>query len=570
MSPSIIDRLPTELYSAILSHVPSNALQQTVLSLTRALPLSPIPQHHLFESIRILHPDQAVRLNHRLRSGRRKQDKNSSGNQNTFDASGLIRKFSVETWQVDADVLINLIRMLPNLESLILWIGPSNFAPEHLEELFLNRMPNLRYLSLRFRPYVQKANYYQFLKGAYFDSTLLGLSAWPATPQSLPILSIVQDPFTPDPAVTTQRFAQPIVFFRLDLHLSLLIHSPFTSSLKSLRLRIPARPIVHPLTTIYRTPNPTPNTPAHHPAPLELLDISTCNVPESDLEALLIHFPHLKHLVLDECTSLLRGGSPQATGLELEWWEALGRRCALAGVKKAREREKKLRAWLEAASRNHVVEVQGGNHEGPPQGKRPRRGRKGLATATISLRASNSPPRAGPSTSALAGSVPRHYGPIPKVHIVPPLPSLRSLCMHPTSIASTPVVMNAETRIRVLAEFEQGWNDGLRVIWEKRGRLGMSFTRMPEEGVKPRFLRFKTDVDAVGSGKGEGEGFEGLEDVRPGDERMLFWPGGGEGSQVLWRGGVPVVCLAGSSREAEGHVEGCGHSVAWDTWEDWM
>lgn len=146
-----LEHLPTELYSAIIFHVPTTTLQQTVLSLTRALPRSPIPLRHLFHSVSIVHPDQAVRLNRRLRSSIPKQaEPNPSGDHS--NPAHWVYRFSVETWQVDADVLINLVRLLPNLEYLNVWIGPSNFEPAHLEEMFSRYMPRLRHLSLRFRP----------------------------------------------------------------------------------------------------------------------------------------------------------------------------------------------------------------------------------------------------------------------------------------------------------------------------------------------------------------------------------------------------------------------------------
>ena len=139
------DALPTELYSAIISHISPPDLQQTVLSLSRALPRSPIPLHHIFRAVSITHPGQAVRLNTRIRAG-------ITETSAVVDASPWVRRLAVETWQVDADVLINLIRLLPSLESLHLWIGPSNFEPGHLEKLFSKYMPTLRCLSVRFRP----------------------------------------------------------------------------------------------------------------------------------------------------------------------------------------------------------------------------------------------------------------------------------------------------------------------------------------------------------------------------------------------------------------------------------
>jgi hypothetical protein len=136
------DQLPTELYESILSHVPSSELQQTLLSVTRAIPLSPVPISRLFHRIRITYPAGAVRLYRRLRPRK--------GNNN--EAAESVKEFSIQCWAVDADVVVNLIRLLPKLQTLNIWIGPNNFTPEHLEELFLKPFLGLNHLSLRFRP----------------------------------------------------------------------------------------------------------------------------------------------------------------------------------------------------------------------------------------------------------------------------------------------------------------------------------------------------------------------------------------------------------------------------------
>ncbi|GLB43507.1 hypothetical protein LshimejAT787_1400190 [Lyophyllum shimeji] len=543
--------------------------RRAVLALTRALPLAPIPLHHLFHFIRIGRPSQAPSLYRRLRYSRPEHD---GASDDEFNPAFRVRHISVETWEVDADVLINLLRLLPNLESVNLWVGASNFSPEHLEDVFKLYMPKLRYLSIRFRPYVRKATYYQFHKGSYFDSTLLALSSWPSSSEGLTTLSIVQDPFTPDPSDATQRFAQPIVFFRLDLHLSLLIHSQAASaSLKSLRIRIPSRPIAQPLTVAYMDPShrdasPIPRVP---PPSIEFLDISTSGISVPEIETLLARFKDLKHLILDACTGLLRGGSPQALGRELGWWSDLGKRIAMAGVKKARDREKELKTWYEAlvrASSNATLDEPAINAPGEP--RRQRRGRRGLATATISIRGSTSPPRAVPSTSAVsaAAALSTTRGRplvVPKVHIVPTLPSLRTLSLFPTSTENIPARVSPEARERILAAFEKGWNDGIRVIWEKRTRMGTSFLREPAEGVaRPRFLKFREGrEDEWGE---QEEGMQGLEDVKVGDEEIFFRLE----NSTLELGQTPVLCLCGSSVDLEGHAGGCGHAVAREIWRD--
>jgi hypothetical protein len=135
--PSSLSSLPPELYTAILINIPPSLLQQTVLSLTRALPLSPVPEYHLFTHIHLKHPDQVVQLHRRLRKA--------------SDHALWVRELALETWTVDADIVVNLIDILPKVTYLTLFIGP-NFAPEHLQDTFETPMPHLRFISLRFRP----------------------------------------------------------------------------------------------------------------------------------------------------------------------------------------------------------------------------------------------------------------------------------------------------------------------------------------------------------------------------------------------------------------------------------
>ena len=135
--PGSLSSLPPELYTAILLNIPSSSLQQTVLSLTRALPFALIPEYHLFTHIHLKHPEQVVQLHRHLKRA-------------TGDALW-VQSLTLEAWTVDADVVVNLIDLLPKITSLTLFIGP-NFAPEHLQEIFETLMADLKFLSLRFRP----------------------------------------------------------------------------------------------------------------------------------------------------------------------------------------------------------------------------------------------------------------------------------------------------------------------------------------------------------------------------------------------------------------------------------
>ena len=142
--------LPSEIYEEIINQLEESDVRPTLLSLTRAIPHSPVPRHQLFQKIHITNPSQLGPLHDRIRP--REQD--------TGQPCSWIQVFSLETWIADAEIVLDLLTLLANLHTLTIWIGPKNFVPEHLEELFsvdqkgrsLKCVGNLRYLSLRFRP----------------------------------------------------------------------------------------------------------------------------------------------------------------------------------------------------------------------------------------------------------------------------------------------------------------------------------------------------------------------------------------------------------------------------------
>ena len=135
--PARLDNLPAELVIAITLQIEPDDLQQSILSLSRALPHSGVPTHLLFQNVRIKYPEQVLKLYLRLR--------------NAPDDAARVRKFSLESWTVDADVFVNLTALIPSVVSLSMFVGP-NFAPEHLEEIFYRPRDGLRFVSMRFRP----------------------------------------------------------------------------------------------------------------------------------------------------------------------------------------------------------------------------------------------------------------------------------------------------------------------------------------------------------------------------------------------------------------------------------
>ncbi|KAI0931277.1 hypothetical protein AcW1_001275 [Taiwanofungus camphoratus] len=521
-----LEALPPELYSAILSHVAVNDLQQTVLSLTRAIPRSPVPIHHLFEHVRLRHSDQAFQLYRRLRK--------------CPEDAASVYDFALECWAVDADIVVNLVALLPRVTDLTLWVGP-NFSPEHLEEMFQHPMEGLKFISLRFRPYVQRATYYQFLKGAYFDSTLLALSRWPAA--NLSTLSIVQDPL--DPTIAPTQFAQPLVFFRLD-PLSTLAQSPLVEQLFHFRMRIPARQAARYL---YALPRTLPS--------IELLDLSTCNVHDADIEGILGRFGRLRSLVLDGCSVVSQRVDAQAQGADaLGQWAALGKMMALAGAKYAREREKQLKAWQEAASAraaalaNDQLVVQ---EERAP--RRSRRGRRGLATATISLR--QSPPR---DSKPLPGRPPTRGPPssVQKIRVLARVPSLRSVA------TTAPPSVGSDKHEAIRADFERGWAEGIAQLSAIRARLKTSW------GNGVRVVMFDEQYVPDEDDDDGDNGLAGLKDVD--NERAFLIQVAdrdeGEGSKDgVDDGKCPLLCLAGPGPK-DGHMAGCGHQLGWQVWRD--
>lgn len=256
--------------------------------------------------------------------------------------------------------------------------------------------------------------------------------------------------------------------------------------------------------------------------------------------------------MLDGC-SLLRGEAREGE------WAALGKSCALGGVKRAKEREKRVKAWLEA---NVVISVLGQDEgaaviAGPRAAatKRPHKGRRGVATSTLSLRASpprdELPPHAGPNKD---GSSHNFKSTIQKIRILPSAPSLRSFA---TTTAST-LHADAEKLAEFRAEFERGWREGLGQINAIRSRLRQS---------RANDVRVMRMIEVSGSNEEDEDedkekgGLRGLVDLETNDG---FFD---DVSSDKDEGRCPVLCLAGPGRK-EGHSEGCGHAVGWEAWDD--
>lgn len=412
-----------------------------------------------------------------------------------------------------------------------LFFGP-DFAPEHLEEIFEDPREKLKTLQLRFRPYVQKATYYQFLKGAYFDSTLEAISHWPRA--QLHTLSLIQDPLDPSIA-PTGRFAQPLVFFRLD-PISTLTASPSVSTVANFRFRVPARQIAR-----YLAPNERALPSA------DLLDISTTTINESQLDVLLSRLHRLKYLIMDGCPIVSqRADALEAEGAEeLRQWSSLGLTLAIASsITRAKAREQRFKLWLQT-----LATPSDSKPTAQEEAKaRAKKGRKGLATATISIR--KSPPKqsvplpvAGPSVLLPADQ------PLPeKIQVLPPLPTIMSLAVTAPMVSPDKPDFEAN-RAKVLQEFERGWSMGIQRILGRRQMLRSSWTRKgaiykvsPSE--HPDVYDERTD-DVM---------YE-LEPVTSFDDFETTPPP------------APVLCLVGPGKSKD-HPEGCPHRLAWERYQD--
>ncbi|KAI0688153.1 hypothetical protein BC835DRAFT_1285314 [Cytidiella melzeri] len=532
--------LPTELYNAIIAHLEEGSkdyleFRCSLLALSRAIPRAPLPLDALFRRIILQTPRQAQNLFLRLRK----------------DASSarLVQVFKYECFEADADIIVNVLKLLQSVTDLTIFMGP-NFAPEHLENLFASPRTNLKSLSLRFRPYVQRATYLQFMKGVYFDSTLTYLSAWPRS--SLPQLSVVQDPLDPSIA-PAGKFAQPIVFFRLDSTLSEFSASAFSASLASMRFRIPSR---HIMPYLHKHERSFPR--------IGFLDIATCSASAGDLEALLVDLKGIHTLILDGCPIVSqRADALETAGAEaLAQWNSLGKTFALVGAKRARQREKQMKVWIEQQENSHTNRRGGGAQQGGS--KKAKKGRKGVANATFLIR-EPAQETGSKSTSCIPLRKPGNF------RITPSPSPLRSLAITAPMVS---VRKNdfKEKYAAVKKEFEAGWVSGVRQLTVTRDRMKTTWingaTRVLVEGpvrVKPTSNAEDKHDDAALSDSGN-ESIPSSSDSRSPslssskeERRRLEFK-----TQELE---CPVLCLAGPEK-GEFHPDGCPHVMAWKLWDD--
>jgi len=264
-------------------------------------------------------------------------------------------------------------------------------------------------------------------------------------------------------------------------------------------------------------------------------------VRDADAVSLLTALPCLHSLILDDCRTV-HGGGEQAS----EEWFAFGRALALATHQRMRAREKELKQY-----RERLIASAGRTAAAPrAREKKAKKGRKGLATATISLRDKPGEGSGSVSQSPLSGA-PEDAGepPMPpeklgRIRVLPPAPMLRGLAVTPS--AHIPITAHAA----IAEEFAQGWATGIATLSAVRARL-----RVSAGNGTARVMRFARQQE--GMSKDEVNPLWGLVDAEECDMEELQ-----EAAT-----GVPVLCLAGPAHDVA-HANGCPHVDGWRVFED--
>ncbi|KIY73449.1 hypothetical protein CYLTODRAFT_485594 [Cylindrobasidium torrendii FP15055 ss-10] len=599
-----LDDLPVELYYAIIEQFDAETVRPSVLALSRAIPRSLVPIDRLFSDVTIRSTESALILYNRLRTLETTPDGKVIVK---YSKNALhVRRLKVECWNVDADVLVNLIKSFKKMSILRLKVGPANFTPEHLDELVtaLRRdMHELEHFACRFRPYVEKATYLPFLKGTYFDSTLVGISQWEHP--ALKSVSIIQDPLETvrlDPQASVhvpegreKSFAQPIVFFRWEQPLLTLLSC---DHLTALRFRLPGRPL---------SPAFARSTvrPYSH---LRALDLSTAALLSQDVESILTRVSRIEHLILNACSTLTHQLGNGHSDSQDNWFD-LGRLCATAGSRRAKEYERLLNNWLAEVIASHpkVERVDGKGAKTSTRNKPAKKGgRKGLATSTISFRQPNTgpklPERFTTSTTDI-GNIPQ------RVRILPAMPTIKSLSVTVASsaVGTTPTPHAQDIR----DSFAAGWEQGLDVLMkQRRQHLTTWSTRLAsataaairslQSSTYPEYASHyasgssaqATSVPTIFDGALPASAFQAFEEARDAEITELarqmqilkfdadaetwealdgYIPVGQrdmeEEDRVRDECVVPVLCFSEGKTVAEGEekcVAGCGHREVWD------
>ena len=417
---------------------------------------------------------------------------------------------------------------------------------------------------------IQRANYYQFLSGLYFDTSLEILADWRSP---LRTLSISQDPIPEESK--RGSFAQPLVFFSLSC-ISKLVSAHALSQLQTLRLSVPLRPIS---THLLEGSSKRLST-------WEVVDLSFTRSNIPSLIQLTTRFPNLRHIILDH-TYIIRHdtntpvpptveGGPIDHGVDaLNQWMSLANSLAVAGLHRSRELEKVIKNAAEEAIKERQSTQ--GSTANVQDASRHKRGRKGLAAATISLRQA--------SVMSFSSSADLHgnsfwkesslmdFANNKKIRILPPATSLVSLCST-LSDAHRQGTSPHIDRHKDCAKFafSKGWQDGiktLRSVWQRLRvsheggliRLFVFVDSLPKE-LRVKILESSLDR-YVDGGLINMDRLKDL-DVGGGKNWSWEWLLGDSGPLSRF---PPILCLEGNSR-TEQHTSGCGHEASTHFWSD--
>lgn len=260
-------------------------------------------------------------------------------------------------------------------------------------------------------------------------------------------------------------------------------------------------------------------------------------------------FTKLEHLILDQCNLITQKDLPEG-GVESQW-AALGKTMALSGVKRMKDREKKLRIWLEATAR--PPEPQLSRTELAAQLGKVKKGRRGLATATVSLRETSKPEVVPQFVQGAQTARELGFTLNSKIRVVPPKPRLSSIAIDLPPHANPAQLGPAEAR----AEFERGWAEGISQLIAIRNRMKTSWYNGTA-----KIVTFD-DINAysVSSQDDNGEGEYGMLGLKDVDDEETF-------SLGMDGDLYPTLCLAGCARWSETHAEQCAHHVARKVWSD--
>ncbi|KAJ9120813.1 hypothetical protein QFC22_002747 [Naganishia vaughanmartiniae] len=513
-----IHSLPSEIVDLFLENVPPSQLQRTALSIQRVFPDIAISDSHLYRHLRVTSPAQLKPLWQRLR-----EDK--------YEGEGrlirAVKSFTMATFRGDADIMNNILRLIPDIDAMIINMG-TNFSPEHLVEAFENPRPKIQRIELRFRPL--KLDDSQDSTGIS-SSVTTDVSGNPSTVASAitsadaseeEIEEEMEDttpveprgytghgpfPFLSDrlDGAKPRTFAQPLVFHDIRC-LQRLAVSDAAKYLTHLRLRAPSKDIARVLSETGEG-----KVARMHFPQLEFLDLSTTNLRHDGWFTMLLkRYDKLEHLVLDRTN--IFGFQGKDAGAEL--CAELGKAIVMSGLARSKEREREIASW-ELAQRRRAAERERSRlrelanrpnpireeDENEDDGSGTDDGQRQVSSAAVS---STAAPTMAPlvlnrnrrrvvrsaahSTFSIRETSRRNRGPGGAIEddddlviappntlalVLPALPTLKTINIGGEGGNN----MNPERAAEWDRKLHLGWKDGLDKVWDWAQRVGEKYER---------------------------------------------------------------------------------------------